>query len=194
MVDSHGPGWIGGTPPVRPAAAIVLAAGDGTRMRSAVPKVLHPIAGRSLLGHAVHAVAALEPEHLVVVVGHGRHEVSDAVSGLGEELARPVLAAVQEKRLGTGHAVRCALDAVPTPLTGPVLVTYGDVPLLEPATLGALLAAHAASGAALTLLTSELADPSGYGRVLRESDGTVTRIVEEADASPEQRAVTEVNS
>jgi bifunctional UDP-N-acetylglucosamine pyrophosphorylase/glucosamine-1-phosphate N-acetyltransferase len=194
MVDSHGPGWIGDTPPVRPAAAIVLAAGDGTRMRSAVPKVLHPIAGRSLLGHAVHAVAALEPEHLVVVVGHGRHEVSDAVSGLGEELARPVLAAVQEKRLGTGHAVRCALDAVPTPLTGPVLVTYGDVPLLEPATLGALLAAHAASGAALTLLTSELADPSGYGRVLRESDGTVTRIVEEADASPEQRAVTEVNS
>jgi bifunctional UDP-N-acetylglucosamine pyrophosphorylase / glucosamine-1-phosphate N-acetyltransferase len=194
MVDSHGPGWIGDTAPVRPAAAIVLAAGDGTRMRSAVPKVLHRIAGRSLLGHAVHAVAALEPEHLVVVVGHGRHQVSDAVSALGEELARPVLAAVQEKRLGTGHAVRCALDAVPTTLTGPVLVTYGDVPLLEPATLGALLAAHAASGAALTLLTSELADPSGYGRVLRESDGTVTRIVEEADATPEQRAVTEVNS
>ncbi|MEN3263571.1 NTP transferase domain-containing protein, partial [Pseudonocardia sp.] len=194
MVDSHGPGWIGDSAPVRPAAAIVLAAGDGTRMRSAVPKVLHPIAGRSLLGHAVHAVAALEPEHLVVVVGHGRHQVGDAVSALGEELARPVLAAVQEKRLGTGHAVRCALDAIPTTLTGPVLVTYGDVPLLEPATLSALLAAHAASGAALTLLTSELADPSGYGRVLRESDGTVTRIVEEADASPEQRAVTEVNS
>jgi bifunctional UDP-N-acetylglucosamine pyrophosphorylase/glucosamine-1-phosphate N-acetyltransferase len=194
MVDSHGPGWIGDSAPVRPAAAIVLAAGDGTRMRSAVPKVLHPIAGRSLLGHAVHAVAALEPEHLVVVVGHGRHQVGDAVSALGEELARPVLAAMQEKRLGTGHAVRCALDAIPTTLTGPVLVTYGDVPLLEPATLSALLAAHAASGAALTLLTSELADPSGYGRVLRESDGTVTRIVEEADASPEQRAVTEVNS
>ncbi|WP_433557898.1 bifunctional UDP-N-acetylglucosamine diphosphorylase/glucosamine-1-phosphate N-acetyltransferase GlmU [Pseudonocardia xinjiangensis] len=194
MVDSHEPGYAGDAAPVRPAAAIVLAAGEGTRMRSALPKVLHAIAGRSLLGHAVHAVAALRPEHLVVVVGHGRRQVGDAVAALGDELARPVLAAVQEQRLGTGHAVRCALDVVPATITGPVLVTYGDVPLLEPETLGALLGAHARSGAALTLLTTELTDPTGYGRVLRESDGTVTRIVEEADASPEQRAVTEVNS
>jgi bifunctional UDP-N-acetylglucosamine pyrophosphorylase/glucosamine-1-phosphate N-acetyltransferase len=194
MVDSHEPGRTGDGAPVRPAAAIVLAAGEGTRMRSAVPKVLHPIAGRSLLGHAVHAVAALEPEHLVVVVGHGRHQVGDAVTALGEELARPVLAAEQEKRLGTGHAVRCALEVVPATITGPVLVTYGDVPLLEPDTLAALLSDHTRSGAALTLLTTELADPSGYGGVLRESDGTVTRIVEEADATREQRAVPEVNS
>jgi bifunctional UDP-N-acetylglucosamine pyrophosphorylase / glucosamine-1-phosphate N-acetyltransferase len=194
MLDSSGPAPTGGVTPVRPAAAIVLAAGDGTRMRSAVPKVLHPIAGRSLLGHAVHAVAALEPEHLVVVVGHGRDQVRDAVDGLGEELARPVLAAEQEKRLGTGHAVRCAVEALPAGVTGPVLVTYGDVPMLQPATLAALLHDHAASGAAITLLTTDLADPTGYGRVLRESDGTVTRIVEEADATPEQRAVQEVNS
>jgi bifunctional UDP-N-acetylglucosamine pyrophosphorylase / glucosamine-1-phosphate N-acetyltransferase len=163
-------------------------------MRSAVPKVLHPIAGRSLLGHAVHSVAALEPEHLAVVVGYGRDQVRDAVEELSAELARPVLAAEQEQRLGTGHAVRCGLDALPPGVTGPVIVTYGDVPMLEPATLAALLREHAESGAVITLLTTDLADPTGYGRVLRESDGTVTRIIEEADATPEQRAVREVNS
>lgn len=181
-------------PTARPAAAIVLAAGQGTRMRSGLPKVLHAMGGRSLLAHAVHAVAALEPEHLVVVVGHGGDEVRAAVGELGEELARPVLAAVQEQRLGTGHAVACALAALPADLTGPVLVTYGDVPLLEPGTLATLVTEHVAGGAALTLLTSELAEPFGYGRVLRESDGTVTRIVEESDATPEQRALREVNS
>ena len=193
MLDSSGPGSAGAAS-VRPTAAIVLAAGQGTRMRSAVPKVLHPIAGRSLLGHAVHAVAALEPEHLVVVVGHGLGRVREAVAELAAELARPVLPAEQEQRLGTGHAVRCALDALPDGLTGPVLVTYGDVPLLEPATLAALLREHTRTGASLTLLTSEVEDPTGYGRVLRESDGTVTRIIEEADATREQRAVQEINS
>ncbi len=192
MLDPHGPGSSG--VPARPAAAIVLAAGEGTRMRSAVPKVLHPIGGRSLLGHAVHAVAALEPEHLVVVVGAGGDQVREALSQMADQLARPVLAAEQKQRLGTGHAVRCALDTLPPELNGPIVVTYGDVPLLEPGTLGALLRDHAASGAPLTLLTSEVDDPTGYGRVLRESDGTVTRIVEEADASPEQRAVREINS
>jgi bifunctional UDP-N-acetylglucosamine pyrophosphorylase / glucosamine-1-phosphate N-acetyltransferase len=192
MLDPHGPGSSG--VPARPAAAIVLAAGEGTRMRSAVPKVLHPIGGRSLLGHAVHAVAALEPEHLVVVVGAGGDQVREALAQMADQLARPVLAAEQKQRLGTGHAVRCALDTLPPELNGPIVVTYGDVPLLEPGTLGALLRDHAASGAPLTLLTSEVDDPTGYGRVLRESDGTVTRIVEEADASPEQRAVREINS
>jgi bifunctional UDP-N-acetylglucosamine pyrophosphorylase/glucosamine-1-phosphate N-acetyltransferase len=172
----------------------VLAAGEGTRMRSAVPKVLHPIGGRSLLGHAVHTVAELDPEHLAVVLGHGGEQVATAVSALSDELARPVVTAVQEKRLGTGHAVRCGLDVLPRGLTGPVLVTYGDVPLLRADTLSTLLAEHTASGAVVTLVTTELADPTGYGRVLRESDGTVTRIVEQADATPEQLAVREVNS
>jgi len=193
MLDPHGRGPSDATPP-RPAAAIVLAAGEGTRMRSAVPKVLHPIAGRSLLGHAVHAVAALEPEHLVVVVGAGAEQVREAISGMEGELARPVLAAEQRERRGTGHAVRCALEALPAQLTGPVVVTYGDVPLLDPATIAALVTDHTAAGVPLTLLTSDVDDPTGYGRVLRESDGTVTRIVEEADATPEQRAVREVNS
>jgi bifunctional UDP-N-acetylglucosamine pyrophosphorylase / glucosamine-1-phosphate N-acetyltransferase len=194
MLDLHGPGRTAAAPSVRPAAAIVLAAGEGTRMRSAMQKVLHPIAGRSLLGHAVHAVGALEPEHLVVVAGHGREQVREAVAGFTDELARPVHVAVQEQRLGTGHAVRCGLETLPAELEGPVLVTYGDVPLLEPETLAALLGEHAATGAALTMLTTDLADATGYGRVLRESDGTVTRIVEEADATPEQRALHEVNS
>jgi bifunctional UDP-N-acetylglucosamine pyrophosphorylase/glucosamine-1-phosphate N-acetyltransferase len=178
----------------RPAAAIVLAAGEGTRMRSALPKVLHPIAGRSLLGHAVHAVAALSPGELVVVVGHGREQVGAAVAELADELGRPVRAAVQDMQLGTGHAVRCALDALPAGLDGAVLVSYGDVPLLETATLAELLATHAATGAAATLLTSEPADPTGYGRVLRSADGAVAAIVEQADATAEQRAIREVNS
>lgn len=175
-------------------AALVLAAGAGTRMRSAVPKVLHPIGGRPLLGHAVHAVAALDPTHLVVVLGHGRDQVAPAVDALSDGLQRAVVPAVQAEQRGTGHAVGCGLDALPADLAGPVLVTYGDVPLLEPATLAALVDEHARTGAAVTLLTTELDDPTGYGRVLRAPDGTVTGIVEHRDATPGQRAVAEVNS
>jgi bifunctional UDP-N-acetylglucosamine pyrophosphorylase / glucosamine-1-phosphate N-acetyltransferase len=175
-----------------PSAAIVLAAGEGTRMKSALPKVLHPIGGRGLLGHAVHAAAALEPEHLVVVVGHGAERVRETLVAIGEELGRPVVVAVQEQQLGTGHAVGCGLAALPAGLTGSVLVTYGDVPLLRTETLETLLTER--HGAACAVLTSELADPTGYGRVLREPDGTVARIVEQADATAEQRAVCEVNS
>lgn len=178
----------------RPAAAVVLAAGEGTRMRSALPKVLHPIAGRSLLGHAVHAAAATDPEHLVVVIGHGRERVAAELEALADRLGRPVLSAVQDKQLGTGHAVRCGLDALDTAPDGPVLVSYGDVPMLEAGTLRDLLAEHARTGADVTLLTSDTEDPTGYGRVLRDRDGVVTGIVEQADATPEQRAITEVNS
>lgn len=176
----------------RPAASVVLAAGEGTRMRSSTPKVLHEIGGRSLLGHAVHAVAELEPEHLAVVVGHGRAEVTAALLHLGDEIAREIHTAVQEQQNGTGDAVRCGLAALPPGLTGTVLVTYGDVPLLDTDTLRAVLS----TGAAVTLLTTELADPTGYGRIVRSADGraAVTAIVEQKDASPEQRAVTEVNS
>ena len=177
----------------QPAASIVLAAGAGSRMRSAVPKVLHAIAGRSLLGHAVHAAGALRPEHLVVVVGHEREQVSAAVDGIGEELGRPILTAVQERRLGTGDAVRCGLTALPDGVTGTVLVSYGDVPLLDPDTLSGLVRTHEADGAAVTLLTMRAPDPDGYGRIVRDG-GAVRAIVEHADATPEQRAITEVNS
>jgi bifunctional UDP-N-acetylglucosamine pyrophosphorylase/glucosamine-1-phosphate N-acetyltransferase len=182
---------------IRPAAAVVLAAGEGTRMRSATPKVLHAIGGRSLLGHAVHAVAELEPEHLVTVIGHAREQVAEHLGALSEELARPVLTAVQEQQLGTGDAVRAGLTQLPSGLTGTVLVGYGDVPLLDAATLTSVLRTHEESGSAATLLTTDLADPTGYGRILREdgaADGAVLAIVEQADATPEQRAITEVNS
>jgi bifunctional UDP-N-acetylglucosamine pyrophosphorylase/glucosamine-1-phosphate N-acetyltransferase len=178
----------------RPAAAVVLAAGEGTRMRSALPKVLHPIAGRSLLGHAVHAAAATDPEHLVVVIGHGRERVAAELEALADRLGRPVLTAVQDKQLGTGHAVRCGLDALDGAPGGPVLVSYGDVPLLEAGTLRDLLAEHERAGADVTLLTADAEDPTGYGRVLRNADRVVNGIVEQADATPEQRAITEVNS
>ncbi|RTL63100.1 MAG: bifunctional UDP-N-acetylglucosamine diphosphorylase/glucosamine-1-phosphate N-acetyltransferase GlmU [Pseudonocardiaceae bacterium] len=187
-------GDVPSTSLARPTAAVVLAAGEGTRMRSATPKVLHEIGGRSLLGHAVHAVAALEPEHLVVVVGHAREQVAAAVASMADELARPVSTAVQEQQNGTGDAVRSGLAGLPGGLTGTVLVTYGDVPLLDSATLTALHSGHVESGAAVTVLTTVLADPSGYGRIVRDGAGAVTGIVEQRDATPQQLAITEVNS
>lgn len=179
------------------AAGVVLAAGAGTRMRSATPKVLHTLGGRSLLGHALHAIAGVGPEHLVVVVGHQRERVTEAVTGSAAEFGRDVATTVQEQRLGTGDAVRCGLSALPAELTGTVLVTYGDVPLLDTATLSALVAEHEAIGAAVTLLTGEPADPTGYGRIVRRADDPahpVTAIVEHSDATASQRAITEVNS
>jgi bifunctional UDP-N-acetylglucosamine pyrophosphorylase/glucosamine-1-phosphate N-acetyltransferase len=173
----------------RPAAVVVLAAGEGTRMRSATPKVLHAVGGRTLVSHAVAAAEQLHPEHLVVVVGHGR----DAVQAHLAASAPSVQTAVQDEQRGTGHAVQCALAELPE-LTGTVVVTYGDVPLLTGETLRALVAAHADEGNAVTVLTASLADPGGYGRVLRDADGSVVAIVEEKDATAEQRAVREINS
>ncbi len=184
-----------------PAAVVVLAAGEGRRMRSTTPKVLHEIAGRALLGHALHAAAALAPEHLVVVAGHGLDQVRAYVAGLAGELSREPMLAVQTEQRGTGHAVACAMDSVPTTVIGPVVVTYGDVPLLDAGTLRGLLGQHTAGGNAVTVLTAELADPTGYGRIIRagwpdaaDPAGPVCAIVEQADADPEQLAVREVNS
>lgn len=175
--------------PDRPAAVVVLAAGEGTRMRSSIPKVLHQVGGRSLVHHAVAAAEGLEPEHLVVVVGHGRDEVTAHLA----EVSPKAATAVQDQQLGTGHAVSVALAGLP-PVAGTVVVTYGDVPLLRTATLQQLLAAHAADGNAVTVLTALVADPAGYGRVLRSADGSVERIVEQRDASADELAVHEVNS
>ena len=173
----------------RPAAVIVLAAGQGTRMRSARPKVLHEIAGRSLLGHALAAARGLDPEHLVVVVRHERDEV---VAHLAR-VAPDVVVADQDEVTGTGRAARCGLAALP-PLDGTVVVTYGDVPLLTTSTLTTLVDLHQGSGDAVTLLTALLDDPTGYGRVLRDGDGAVAAIVEEKDATDEQAALTEINT
>ena len=172
-----------------PTAVVVLAAGEGTRMRSSLPKVLHPLGGRPLLGHALAAARATGPEHLVVVLRHQAERVAEAVRAADPA----VVVALQDEVPGTGRAVRCGLGALPQDLAGTVVVTYGDVPLLSAGTLRRLVAAHRAGGNAMTVLTAELEDPTGYGRVLRDAHG-VAAIVEQKDATAEQRAVREVNS
>ena len=176
-----------------PVAVIVMAAGKGTRMRSTTPKVLHRIGGRSLLDHAVTAARGLRPEHLVVVV---RHERAAVVAHLAQ-VAPDAVPADQDEIPGTGRAVACALAALPAELTGPVVVTSGDVPLLDTATLEALVAQHRERGDAVTLLTAELDDPAGYGRVIRAGGPdalAVAGVVEHRDATPEQRTVREINA
>ncbi|MGE5693715.1 MAG: bifunctional UDP-N-acetylglucosamine diphosphorylase/glucosamine-1-phosphate N-acetyltransferase GlmU [Candidatus Sericytochromatia bacterium] len=175
-------------------AVIVLAAGAGTRMRSDIPKVLHTLAGRSMLSHSLHSVAKVDPQHLVVVLGHDRKKVAPAVARLADDLGRPVEVAVQEQQLGTGHAAACGLTALPNGFDGIVVVTSADIPLLDSDTLADLVATHRAEPAAVTVLTTTLADPTGYGRVLRTQDREVIAIVEQADATPSQRSIREVNA
>ncbi len=176
------------------SAVLVMAAGAGTRMRSDIPKVLHTLGGRSMLSHVLHSVAKVAPHHLVVVLGHDRERITPAVAELADALGRPIDIAVQEQQLGTGHAVGCGLTALPTDFSGTVVVTSGDVPLLDADTLAELIAAHGAETAAATVLTTTLPDPTGYGRILRTQDREVIGIVEEVDASPSQRAIGEVNA
>ncbi|MGW5349976.1 bifunctional UDP-N-acetylglucosamine diphosphorylase/glucosamine-1-phosphate N-acetyltransferase GlmU [Streptomyces sp. NPDC004031] len=180
--------------PTRPAAVVVLAAGEGTRMKSATPKVLHPICGRSLLGHVVAAARELDPEQLLVVVGHGREQVTEHLAAADPD----ALTAVQAEQNGTGHAVRTGLEELArrgaTP-EGTLVVTYGDTPLLTASTLATLVSAHQADGNAVTVLTAHVPDPTGYGRIVRDvTDGQVAAIVEQKDASPDQQAITEINS
>lgn len=176
--------------PAHPEAVMVLAAGEGRRMCSQTPKVLHRIGGRSLLGHAMAAARGLRPAHLVVVVRHGR----EAVAGHVAEVDPAALVADQDEVKGTGRAVACGLTALPEGLTGTIVVTYGDVPLLGTETLTDLLAHHHEQRAAVTVLTAVVPDPTGYGRILRAADGQVEAIVEHRDADAAQRAVTEINS
>jgi bifunctional UDP-N-acetylglucosamine pyrophosphorylase / glucosamine-1-phosphate N-acetyltransferase len=173
----------------RPAAVVILAAGAGTRMKSQVPKVLHAICGASMLGHVLAAARELDPAELIVVVGHGRRQVAGHLA----EHAPDAQVVVQHRQGGTGHAVRVVTETAGLG-RGTVVVTYGDTPLLRGGTLAALVREHAAQHAAATALTTVLADPTGYGRILRDDRGAFAEIVEEADANAEQRAVTEINS
>ena len=175
-------------------AVLVLAAGAGTRMRSDLPKVLHTLAGRSMLAHALHAIAKVSPQHLVVVVGTDRERVGAAITELAEDLGRPIDIAVQDDPRGTGHAVACGLAALPTDFAGTVVVTAADVPLMDADTLAELISRHAVAGACATLLTTTVPDPTGYGRVLRTQDDEVIGIVEQADATASQQAIREVNA
>jgi bifunctional UDP-N-acetylglucosamine pyrophosphorylase/glucosamine-1-phosphate N-acetyltransferase len=175
-------------------SVLVLAAGPGTRMRSDTPKVLHPIAGRSMLSHSLHAITKLAPQHVVAVLGHDHQRIAPIVADLAEALGRSVDVALQDRPLGTGHAVLCGLSALPDGYAGTVVVTSGDTPLLDADTLADLIATHGAAGAAVTLLTTTLADPAGYGRILRTQDDEVMAIVEHTDATPSQRQIHEVNA
>ena len=165
-----------------------MAAGQGTRMKSRVPKVLHRLAGRPLLQHVLDAVSALQARRVVVVTGNGASHVEAAISGWAQSQGRPApLFARQEPQLGTGHAVQQAVPLLPD--DGTTLVLNGDVPLIETATLRALVEASAARR--LALLTVDMPDPNGYGRIIRKGDG-VCAIVEHKDASDEQRLIGEV--
>ncbi|HDR9055815.1 TPA: bifunctional UDP-N-acetylglucosamine diphosphorylase/glucosamine-1-phosphate N-acetyltransferase GlmU, partial [Burkholderia vietnamiensis] len=163
---------------------VILAAGTGKRMRSARPKVLHPLAGRPLLSHVIATARTLQPSRLVVVVGHGAEQVQAAVA------APDVQFAVQAEQLGTGHAVRQALPLLDP--AQPTLVLYGDVPLTRATTLKRLV--DAAHDGRYGILTVTLDDPTGYGRIVRDAAGFVTRIVEQKDASPEQLKIAEINT
>jgi bifunctional UDP-N-acetylglucosamine pyrophosphorylase/glucosamine-1-phosphate N-acetyltransferase len=175
-------------------AVLVLAAGPGTRMRSDTPKVLHTIAGRSMLSHSLHAIAKVAPQHLVVVLGHDHQRVAPLVGELADALGRSIDVALQDQPLGTGHAALCGLSALPDDYAGIVVVTSGDTPLLDSDTLAGLIATHSAESAAVTVLTTTLGDPVGYGRILRTQDNEVMAIVEHTDATPSQREIREVNA
>jgi len=163
-----------------PLHVVILAAGQGKRMHSALPKVLHRIAGRPLLAHVLDVAMSLKPERILVVHGYGGAEVKAAFAGA------PVEWVEQAKQLGTGHALMQALPRIPRAAT--VLVLNGDVPLVRRETLRKLLRA-ASEG--LAIATSDLSDPAGYGRVIRDSRGRVTRIVEHKDAKPAERDIRE---
>jgi bifunctional UDP-N-acetylglucosamine pyrophosphorylase / glucosamine-1-phosphate N-acetyltransferase len=172
---------------------IVLAAGGGTRMRSGTAKVLHEIGGRSMVGHVLRAVQALEPTRIVAVVGHQRDQVGPHIHAL----VPGVTLAVQEEQHGTGHAVRVAMDALsPSPgtTTGTVIVAAGDTPLLRGDTLRDFAQEHEAAQCAVSVLSGVVHEPHGYGRIVRNDEGDVEAIVEEKDATPVQREIAEISS
>ncbi|MDT8442749.1 MAG: bifunctional UDP-N-acetylglucosamine diphosphorylase/glucosamine-1-phosphate N-acetyltransferase GlmU [Desulfuromonadales bacterium] len=167
-------------------AVVILAAGQGTRMKSTLPKVLHPVVGKPMLAHVVDTAMALDACPVVPVIGHGAELVRDAMTGAA------LVFAIQAEQLGTGHALQCAEDALEG-FQGDLLLLCGDVPLLRQKNLQELIDRHRARGAAVTILTAEMPDPTGYGRIIRGADG-VERIVEEKDATADERLVTEINT
>ena len=165
-------------------SVVVLAAGQGKRMKSTLPKILHPVCGRPMVLHVLDAARAVQAERIVVVLGHGHEQVRPL-------LPPDVTVAVQEQQLGTGHAVLAAAREV---LPGPMLVLPGDTPLVTGEALGDLVDDHFRARVAATVLTMDLADPTGYGRIVRAADGSLLRIVEHRDATPDELALHEVNT
>lgn len=167
-------------------ATVVLAAGKGTRMKSKLPKVLHKICGSTMLSCVMDAAKAAGVEKIIVVIGYGADQVAREVDGRAQ-------IALQEEQLGTAHALMQAGPFL-SDFQGQILVLCGDTPLIEAATLLELFRSHTAAGSAATVLTAEMDDPTGYGRVIRDSQGTLVKIVEQKDASPEERQIREVNT
>ncbi len=172
---------------VRDIAVVILAAGQGKRMQSDLPKVLHEINGRPMVRYVIDAVQALAPDHVVVVVGYQAERVEAACRDTGVSFARQV------QQLGTGHAVMQALPLL-AGYSGTVVVLNGDVPALKTETIRRFIAFHRGAGFAATVLTARLSDPSGYGRIVRDTSGRLARIVEDKDASGSERTIDEINS
>ncbi|MDQ1567380.1 MAG: bifunctional UDP-N-acetylglucosamine pyrophosphorylase / glucosamine-phosphate N-acetyltransferase, partial [Actinomycetota bacterium] len=177
----------------RPLAAVVLAAGEGTRMKSSVPKVLHPLCGRPMLLYVIGALEELQLERIVVVVGHASERV---IKTLHSETDVPLEFVEQRVQRGTGDAVSVGLTVFPDDMEEEedIIVVPGDTPLLRAETLAGLAREHDQSGAAATVLTARLPDPTGYGRIVRGKDGRVEAIVDHWDATEEERAIDEVNT
>ncbi len=171
-------------------AVVILAAGQGTRMKSRTPKILHRIAGIPMVSHVLATADELGATHVITVVRHER----DAVAAVVSEQLPGVIVVDQDEIPGTGRAVEQALDALPQGFAGSVVVLSADVPLLDAATVRGLIDSHVLAGNALTMLSAHLGDPAGFGRVVRNADGGFESIVEEKDATPEQRAITETNA
>lgn len=172
------------------AAVVVLAAGAGTRMRSTKSKLLHQVAGRSLVSHAIRSGESIAPQHLLVVVGMLRDQVEAHLAEVAPEVT---IVPQTDDGYGTGHAVRCAMAAI-ADVEGEVVVLGGDVPMLQPETLAAMVDSHRTERAAITILTARVPDPTGYGRIIRDADGQVDRIVEQKAATADELAVDEINS
>ena len=168
-------------------SVIVLAAGKGKRMKSELPKVLHPILGRPMLGYVIDAVMQISPERIIVVVGYGADKIKETLSSI------KIKYALQGKQLGTGHAVRCAKEAFQD-YNGKILILNGDFPLIRSETLKGFVENHKKSNAEISLLTAFLDSPEGYGRIVRNGKGDVIKIVEEKDATPKERKIKEINS
>ena len=174
----------------RGLVCVVLAAGSGTRMVSATPKVMHQLAGRTLLGHVMATASSLKTSGVYVVLRHQKELISDYLSQ-----AFPAAIQVEQDEIsGTGRAVEVSLSKIPENFDGDILVISGDVPLMDEQTLNALVATHRAGKASATILTALLDDPSGYGRIIRAADGQVAKIVEHLDASDEELAISEINA
>lgn len=173
--------------PQQPLFAVVLAAGKGTRMKSERAKVLHEIFFAPMITHVIRAIEDLALEKIVVIVGHQRNVVMQALSGYNVEFA------FQEEQLGTGHAVLCTEEILPA-TNGVVMILCGDAPLLNPATLESMHRQHLEQGSVLTIMSTILDDPTNYGRLLKNEAGKVTAIVEEKDATAEQRLIKEINA